>query len=293
MTAVDDVLKPVIYADIFDYPLTDAEIHQFLECQATPAQVAALLERARAERRIMTHDGYYYLPGRAEILSRRHERKQAADKLWPEAIRYGRWIAHLPFVRMVSVTGSLAVDNLQAGAEDIDYFIITAPGRLWLCRTLIIAIVRYSQRRGVWLCPNYLVTEARLAFEANLVNAREIVQMVPLYGTEAYQAMWRHNPWIQAYLPQGTPAPCPTDALARGRLKRWAERLLTGPLGNALEWLLQRYYIARHTRQAQQNGHGDTVEFSAEVCKGHYDAHHQQIAQTYQHKLKNGYPVYD
>ena len=44
-----ELLKPILYADIFDYPLTGAEIYRFLECKATKQQVdTQLAEIARA-----------------------------------------------------------------------------------------------------------------------------------------------------------------------------------------------------------------------------------------------------
>ncbi len=45
---IKELLKPIFYADIFDYPLTFAEIYQYLEIKATPEEIESLLAQALA-----------------------------------------------------------------------------------------------------------------------------------------------------------------------------------------------------------------------------------------------------
>ena len=61
-------------------------------------------------------------------------------KMSAQAVRYGLTIARLPFVRMVAVPGALTMDNVEPG-DDVDYLIVTAPDRLWLCRAVVIELV--------------------------------------------------------------------------------------------------------------------------------------------------------
>jgi len=179
------VVKTVAYADIFDYPLTAGEMHRYLKGVAAPAaRVQTLLTNGTLiPGRLARRDAYYTLPGREQIIATRLRREQIAAHLWPYARAYGMRIARLPFVRMVAVTGSLAVNNPVAEA-DIDYFIITVPGRVWIARALTILMVRLAARQGIHLCPNYFLSAAKLIFtEQSLYAAHELAQMVPLSRT--------------------------------------------------------------------------------------------------------------
>ena len=102
---------------------------------------------------------------------------------------------------MVAVTGSLAVNNVDAAA-DIDFLIVTEIGRLWLCRAMIIMLVKLAAKRGVWLCPNYFLSTRALHFDdRNLFSAHEIVQMVPISGRRVFRQLLEENQWVTDFLP--------------------------------------------------------------------------------------------
>ena len=138
-------------------------------------------------------------------------------RLWEQAQFYADWIARLPFVRMVALTGSLAAGNAEDGA-DIDYLIVTEPGRLWSCRASILGVVYWAARRGVRLCPNYLLSENALALkDRSPYAARELVQMAPLYGLDTFYQMRTANPWVETYLPNAWGFSQPAGSALRGR----------------------------------------------------------------------------
>ncbi|MBI1881445.1 MAG: hypothetical protein HYR94_24965 [Chloroflexi bacterium] len=288
---VEEVLKPILYADIFDYPLTFEEIYKFLEFRTTPEEVKSLLDRAVENQEIILIDKFYSLADKPHLVAKRRERWGVSQTLWPKAVQYGRWVASLPFIRMVSVTGSLAVDNPRDGVDDIDYLIVTKPGRLWFCRALIILMVRFGHIRGVYLCPNYLLTENVLYFEDNnLFTAREMLQMIPLYGHEFYVKMREVNAWVTNYLPQGQGLNLAriNDELSPAQIfiKKVGEFVLGGVLGDLVEWMLQKIQITKHTRLAAKYNALDNVVFTADTCKGHYDGHNQKTMSAYQQRLQ-------
>lgn len=287
------ILKTLLYADIFDFPLTPREVHhRLIECRASGAAVEARLQALQAGGEVERVNGYVAVAGRSELFEIRHERGTRSAALWPHARHWGARLAALPFVRMVAVTGALAVDNV-AGRSDIDFLLVTTPGRLWLCRALAVSLVRAAATRGVLLCPNYLVTTRRLHFdEHNLFTAHDLVQMVPLYGEKTYQALWEQNRWWEPFLPQAN-EPLKPRALVQlsprmKRLKQWGEQMLAGQTGTRLEGWEQRRK-ARKLRQQQldsQRPSRDHLAFDSDVCKGHFDGHAQRTLQAYQARLR-------
>lgn len=276
------ILKTLVYADLFDYPLSTDEIVRYLTVPADAGTVHRFLDNGTFDGAIHHADGYFTLPGRAALGPLRERREAIADEKWSAAERYARWIARLPFVRMIAVTGTLAVRNVEF-SDDIDLFIVTATGRLWLCRALTILVVRAAAVAGDEVCPNYFVSERELSFdERNFFAARELAQMVPLYGAETYERMWDLNDWVTDYLPQATGSPNGTPIMRLSRpeavMKRAAERLLSGRLGTSLErWEMQRK-ISKFRRRAEIEG--GSVEFTPDCCKGHFD-HHDEIIMRY------------
>src|SRR5688572_25212224 len=220
MTARDEaILRTLLYADVFDYPLRPIEIHHYLiGVSATPEEVQSALEASSwLAPRVTRVNGYVAVHGRAEISELRDERQRSSSALWPVARRWAYRIGGLPFVRMVAVTGALAMDNAPPG-DDIDFLIITAPGRVWLTRALIVAFVRFARLLGVGLCPNYVLAQSALVQEQrNLFIAHDLAQMVPLVGQAVYAEMRAANPWAAEYLPHAhRPLRIETELTPRG-----------------------------------------------------------------------------
>lgn len=286
------IVHTVAYVDVFDYPLTAAEIHRYLKGVAAPAgAVLALLENHQlVPRRLARQGDYFMLPGREEIAAIRQRRAARAAQLWPLARAYGHQIARLPFVHMVAVTGSLAVNNVVKEA-DIDYLVVTEPGRVWLTRAMTILLVRLAARRGVVLCPNYFLAAHALTFDShNLYAAHELVQMVPLYGPDVYARLRQANRWTEQFLPNalGQPAAPPYQPLRGGEqmVRRLAEGILRTPAGKRLErWEMERK-IARFTRQSGDSGAAEAA-FCADWCKGHFDDHGARTLAAFSSRVEN------
>jgi hypothetical protein len=271
------ILHTLAYADVFEFPLRAPEVYRYLtSTRATLEQVRQVLAD---ETRFSQVGDYFTLRGREQIVETRKRRGQVAARLWPQAARYGRMIARLPYVRMVAVTGSLAMNNTDEG-KDVDYMIVAAPNRLWICRALILLLARFSRMQGIRLCPNYLVTTNALAFqEKSLYVAHEVAQMIPVFGMEIYQEIRRLNAWIDDYLPNASGVPELAQGVqSEGKpyfLKKVMEFVFNLPIGDRLEnWEMNR----KIKKLSYEQSSSSESYFSAEICKGHIDRHGENVA---------------
>jgi hypothetical protein len=278
------IARTVAYADLFEYPLGRVEIHRYLIGEAaSPEEVDLALEQDAALAAFIERTGdKFHLRGRASTVETRHVRNAASAALWRRARAYGAWVARLPLVRFVGVTGALAMSNAERRA-DIDLFVLTQPGRLWLCRLLVLGVVRLAALRGDTLCPNFLLSTAALSLrERNVFTAHEITQMVPVQRTESYARFMDANRWVSDFLPNATA----TEARGRevGVLTRVATWLLSAPVFAPLERWEMRRKIRRLTARAAREG-GGSLSFSELECRGHFAAHDVRVLAGYAERV--------
>ncbi|HTP08490.1 MAG TPA: hypothetical protein VMP08_09580 [Anaerolineae bacterium] len=283
------ILHTLLYSDLFDYPLTPAEAAHYLIGQSgTPDEVCACLARSNwLADRVIRLNGYLALRGREALIARRLDRATASDELWRRARRFVRVLRVFPFVRMIAITGSLAMKN-SAAHDDIDVLIVTAPDRVWLTRALAIVLVYAGKLCGDILCPNYVISERVLTLERRtLFVAHEFAQMVPLYGLAVYDRMCAENQWIQRVLPNAAQPfwSQPEEALGSiGRsLKRVLEKVLSGRLGNTLEnWEMRRKIRKFQPRLGQPDG--DAL-LDRDHVKGHFEDYGGPVMRLYAERL--------
>ena len=281
------IVETLIYADLFDFPLSFDEIARYLTVPADPETIRRLLDEGSRDGVFARSDGLFTLPGRTQLVALRARRQAIAQQKWAAVRRPLRWIARLPFVRMVAVTGSLAVNNVEE-ADDVDLFIATTTGRLWLCRAFVILVVRLAARFGVTVCPNYFLSERRLSLDAqSFFDARELTQMRPLYGADVYFQMRDGNGWVAAYLPRASGPPGETSWIelnAYERTTKWLlEQLCDGWLGGWLDaWEMRRKVQRFALRSQGGSGH---VLFNTDCCKGHFDGHGEIIPRRFAKRL--------
>lgn len=285
------ILKTLLYADLFDYPLTLPEIHHYLiGSDASLQRVQSVLESSDwLAGCVIRVNGYYATCPEAADL--RHRREHISAKLWKRAHRYGRWIAYLPFVRMVALTGALAMRNADHEHDDLDYLIVTAMGRVWLTRLLVVMLVRAARLWGVQLCPNYMLSDAQLEQQRkDLYIAHELAQMVPISGYSVYLRMREENRWLYALLPNACDTfypikPHQVRGLGLG-VQRLLEWLLSGRVGDALECWEHRRKAAKFAQEAAQSPYSSAV-INAEQIKGHFNDYGHPIIARYYDRLRD------
>lgn len=297
MTSIEQaILYTVIYADLFDFPLTRRELHHYLIADQpfTLAQIEqALAASDFLKTELETPRDYVICAGRAALIGIREAREQASHALWSTALDYGQWLARLPFVRMVALTGALAVRNASDHDDDLDYVLVTADRRVWLARAFAIVLVRLAKIRGVEVCPNYVLAESALEQENHdLFMAHEVAQMVPIYGQQVYETMRQRNAWVSDWMPNAAspydaqPERLPGRQPGRGwaALKRLTETMLSGRIGDALEGWEYRRKLRRFAEELQTPNSAALLD--DQHVKGHFKDHGHPIMQRYEQRLQ-------
>lgn len=243
-------VRTLLYFDIFHYPLRAEEIARF---NALPTEalgdlhndLSALVE----EGFIREQDGYYGTRDLQDAIPRRKADNARANDRMGKARRMSRFIGRFPFVRAVMLSGSISKGCLAADG-DIDYFVITEPGRLWIARTLLIAFKKlflFNSRRD--FCVNYFVDLDHLAIEdRNLFTATEVLTLIPTFNGAVCERFFAANTWASEVLPNIDPPPV-KDINPRkdGVIKRLLEGAFRNGLGDELdEWCMLR--TLRHWR---------------------------------------------
>jgi hypothetical protein len=278
------ILETLAYSDVFEYPLRLDELHRYLPKRAETEQVAHALDSMGDL--LGEQDGFYFLAGREKLVKIRKQREVHSQKLILHALKYGRILGALPFIRMAALTGSLAVMNSTKGA-DFDYMLVTAPNRVWTARAFALLLNRFTRLFGHTLCPNLIVSENALMWSAHdLYSARELCQMIPITGVDVYHRLMMTNKWVNDFLPNvilecdGLPSHMQERSSA---LQSFLELPLRGKLGDRIErWELNR----KIARFAKQTGFGEETVFNENICQGNFDHHKKWTQKAFDERIQ-------
>ncbi len=285
------VLRTVIYADVFNFPMTSREIAHFLIADKpySHAEIESVLRNSQALRfPIESIDGLWFCRGRTELVEMRRERERASAQLWSQAARCGRWLSYLPFVRMVALTGALAMRNAAHATDDIDYLLVTAPGRVWTARLFAVVLVRLAKLRGVTICPNYVLSEHALAQSRHtLYMAHEVVQMIPLYGQAIYETMRDANAWVYTQMANANQPFYDLPKAKQNRISTWLKRAAEAVLGGAFGDALDAWECRRKMRrfEPELNKPHAAAHLDRDHVKGHFDDHGHFVMRAYEERL--------
>jgi predicted nucleotidyltransferase len=279
---VEAILRTIRYADLFDQAINVHDIVRYLDVRADDSQVVHTLAR-HIGRFWLSRDDLYCLPDRSSLLARTQERARSAGTAWVSARRWATVMAHLPFVRMIAVTGSLAMNNMGPGS-DIDYLVVTVPKRVWTTRLLLVAVVRLARLGGQELCPNYVLSTHVMQIEdQSLFTARELKQMVPVFGEDCYGEMMALNRWAQEYLPASSAPPRSDSVVWLSSFGRAAKAFLEAVLGSKAFDRFEHWEMSRKIARLSQlpGAVAPNVVLSAEQCKGHFRGAHRSVADRF------------
>ena len=245
MTELESSLvRTLLYFDIFSYPLTGEELRRCcrlpdLQQEEVDSATAQMVDKGYIQR----SEGFYYIQDEREKIHRRIKGNEEAHRRIPRAFKVSRFIGKFPYVRAVMLSGSLSKNYMEEDS-DIDYFIVTKPGRLWICRTILILYKKiFLLNSHQDFCVNYFVDEDHLEIEdKNQFTATEVSFLLPSYNYKLYQEFRKSNTWSEKYYPNfglRDEYECPEQNNAW--LRRTLEWVLNSRVGEALDtWCMKR-----------------------------------------------------
>jgi hypothetical protein len=191
------------------------------------------------------------LDGHEEYIDERRRAVVPSDRKLFKARRAALLIQWIPFLKAIFVSSSVAAQTAHE-KSDIDFFIITTPGRIWLVRFLVNVILRvcgiriYGPHRKDRICLCFFVDSSHLNLSSYRIAPDDIHfaywlhQMMPLYDPESiYKKFIEANNWTQEFLPYIS-TQFFVDGTKKLRVKSFFQKLLSGSVGDFLEKLTKK-----------------------------------------------------
>jgi hypothetical protein len=200
-----NILRTLLYYDIFSHPLKPEEIFIFLPQNTVPkSEILGMINdfSTNEKCRFAQKDGYVYVKPNEHYIHRRIKKENYSRRMWRAARIMTHIIKRFPFVRAVFISGSLS-KNSSDKISDIDYMIVTSKGRLWIARTLLILFKKIFLFNSYKLfCLNYFITEDNLEIPfKNVFTATEVAYTKATYNTDMMHDFVMANKWIKDYFP--------------------------------------------------------------------------------------------
>ncbi len=194
-TAVE---KTIAYSAFFNFPLFPKEIHYWLISPRT-VSYSSLIK--------------YFPTLKLKQIKLRNSLQKYTHQKERIAYRFIKYARFLPGVRLIALTGSVAINN-SSQKDDLDLLIVTAPNCLWLVRPLLLTLLslKFNRRHPGdnpiktknAFCPNLWLDTKSLTVpqkRRNLYTAHEVLQIKPLLDRgNTYQSFIKSNTWVKHYL---------------------------------------------------------------------------------------------
>ena len=300
MCVKQDILATLSYFDIFDYPLTQTEIFQFLRHTHPQTEFSGALQDLCMENWIYKLDEFYSLKDNYALVTRRKEGNARARTMLKTAEKIANFLSGFPFVRGVAISGSLS-KNFADKDSDIDFFIITSKNKLWVARTIMHCFKKltFLVKKQEWFCMNYYIDEGMFQIkEKNIFTATEVATLLPLRGISAFREFYANNKWSRHYLPNHVLRVSYMNETKNSFLKKTIEFLLGNPLGNLLDRFfmkLTRYRWAQKTKNRKLNKRGIVMgmDVSRHYAKPDPESFQKKLVETYEKRIFNLFLRYE
>jgi hypothetical protein len=285
------IARSVLYAALFDYPLTLAQLRETLiESSQTPSEILAVFDASQALQAIVEfRDGFFVPKGRADLIEERRRREARSRAFLMSHRLLLALVCAMPYVRLVALSGSIAHLNLD-GAGDLDLFIVTRGRRVWSVAVAVVVLAKLLRRRRI-VCANFTIADSRLTLEQqDLFTASQIIHLKPLIGRDVYRQFLAANPFVFQFYPNFHEASGGVPGFKEHRILRWLKRaaeFVCAPLSRGVEGICRRAYRAyldrrRHTWQSPEQ-----VRLQIDCLKLHTQSHRQSVLERFDRSVQS------
>lgn len=200
-----ETLKTILYFSIFRYPLKIEEIHSYTNYESildTEKELQHLIE----EKILIKVDDFYVYGSDLDSVIKRLRGNMYAGRALRIAQKKAKFISKFPFVKAVGVSGSLSKGYYDNGS-DIDFFVITEPNKLWLCRTILMLYKKiFLLNSRQFFCINYFISMSQMEIEEkNRFTATELKTLIPMQGKKVFEDFFQNNQWVNDYFNKFNP----------------------------------------------------------------------------------------
>ena len=286
-------------------PLTLLEVCDFmipperfgLTGKTTPAETLDILDRLVADNIITSSCGFYSIAGESCVLGSDHiAHELETAKKWRKFRKASRWLALVPFVRLITASGSLAVDTSKP-QSDWDVFVVAEKNRIFITRTGLLLVARLIRRLRTkrdniapdCFCFNHIVTTDGLSLaHKSIFTAHTVLRLISVIDVGGYfRLLLQKNNWMDEYATKTAPKKYVLRTICPGFIlwltRNIIEFLLSSFLGDIIERLLMRWQVARirknpktHSPGGRIVAHGKEIEFHPQsfeyIALGKYNA---------------------
>jgi hypothetical protein len=276
------IARSVVYASLFDYPLTLAQLHRTLiESEQTASEILAVYDGSEILQRMIEYrDGFFFPAGRSDLVAERARREARSREFLRRNEGLLRLICALPYTRLVALSGSVAHMNLEPDG-DLDLFVITKGPRVWTVTVALLLLAKLLRRRRV-VCANFVVADSHLALDQqDLFSANQAIHLRPLVGAPTLARFLTANPFVARIYPNAsaeTTPPVPVDVGGRGlaAMKAGLEVALNIP-SPLIERICRALYAWHLGRRAASWRSPDQVRLRSNYLKLHTQSHRRSV----------------
>jgi len=223
----NSILSTLVFFDIFNYPLTLFEVWKWMykmqneKCKSQNdnlkfkiSEIQEILENSENLKKVIeSKNGFYFLRGRENLVSRRRNLYRDAEERWKKLRQVADILQYVPNVKMIAACNTLPINDFKP-QSDIDVFIIVKKNRIWQTRFFITALVsllgewRHKKNIAKKICLSFYITDDALSLEPiakkpyDIYLTYWIALVAPLYvEKDIYQKFLESNSWVRNYLP--------------------------------------------------------------------------------------------